>query len=189
MSNDHEFKEHQQDVHGKKVRCGVCYNFVFPISCWRLYRRHHQEQHFGQEYADCLAIDAAWPKKDATPTPPAEVEEEEWQVPPEDGFLELGSPTPTLYSPISSDWLSSSESEWETVSEREIPDDIPKDRVLAIPATLPEEESFMPWKLVPIDVEPSWPFYLQGLTKEQVERDPRFRAQKSFFDENCNVIN
>ena len=110
--NTVSLEEHQKDVHGKKVRCGICYNFVFPESCWRSYREHHHEQHPEQDFGEYVPLDFEPPRDDL----------EDWEIPPEEGFLELGSPVfkeeSTLYSPISSDSLSSV-SEWETLSEVE----------------------------------------------------------------------
>ena len=100
---------------------------------------------------------------------------EDWQVPPVDGLLELGGPLSALspvsikeglYSSISSDPLSS-RSEWETVSVSEETDE--KAHTLRIPV--------VPWKLVPIDIPPSWPFYLGNPGVDS--KDPRL--QKEFL--------
>ena len=95
-----KLEEHQKDIHGEKVRCGVCTRFIFPKSCWRLYREHHHDQHPEQGFVEYLPLDYKPPQDDM----------EEWEIPPEGGFLELGEESP-LYSPISSDSLIST-SEW-----------------------------------------------------------------------------
>ena len=84
-SNMPKLDEHKKDVHGKKVCCGVCYDFVFPESCWRIYREHHHQQHPQQEFADCLLFETSKPSE-------LSHDLEDWQVPPVDGFLELGNP-------------------------------------------------------------------------------------------------
>ena len=121
------------------------------------------------EFADCIPSEAG---------KPSELLLEDWQVPPVDGFLELGSPwsasSPVsvkgnLYSLISLDPLSS-RSEWETVSEWEEADE--EVHTLCI--------QVVPWKLVPIEIPPSWPFHLGNPGVDS--KDPRLQKESSYFE-------
>ena len=137
----HDLEVHKEDIHGEKVLCGVCLDFVFPKSCWRLYRDHHRQCHPEQDFVEHLPLGSTRPVED-------------WEIPPEGGFLEVGSPDDRekkldltyssissapfsplegmkdedLYSPLSScsesetvlevDVHNSDSSEWETIVQK-----------------------------------------------------------------------
>ena len=174
-------------MHGEKVRCGVCVDFVFPKSYWRLYRQHHRKLHPEQDFIEPLPFDTK-PKNNL----------EEWEIPPEDGFFEVGSPVSEasfeglsysgisseplssdyetvcemqddLYSPITSD-VCSSGSEWETVSEVNLPNMVPL-KAVAVPVVT--------WRLVPVDVPPRGPFRGE---KKKMGMDPRMEKYSAFFE-------
>ena len=103
---------------------------------------------------------------------------EDWEIPPEVGFLEFGEES-ALYSPKSSDSLSS-ESEWETVSEHEFQGKYEKSPLyspISSDSLTSESEwetvsemdfqdvqpitdvivPVVPWRLIPVDISPPLP--------------------------------
>ena len=178
---------HRLDVHGEKVHCGVCVEFVFPKSYWCLYRQHHRDHHPEQDFVGPLPFNTK-PKSNL----------EDWEIPPEDVFFEVGShvsednlsyscissdplatdndTTPEvklqdeLYSPISSD-ASSSTSDWETVPELDLSSDVVPLREVSVPV--------MPWRLIPVDVPPRGLFRGE---KKKMGMDPRMEKYSAFFE-------
>ena len=130
------------------------------MSCWRLYRQHHRLAHPLEDFVDCVPLASLVELgKDGL---------EEWEVPPEDGFIELQS---SFYLERSSSPLSST-SAWETVSDLDDPQVMTSEPQETLETVVPHME----WKLTPIDVPPTWPFHIAELDDAVYPRLNRHRS-------------